>query len=72
MPEKLLKHMARDKKVVGKKQILILARSIGKAFVYEGATREIIRQSWKSVSEVSKVLYGDGHILRICCDIWSH
>ena len=47
MPEKLLKHMARDKKVVGKKQILILARSIGKAFVYEGATREIIRQSWE-------------------------
>ena len=47
VPEKLLKHMARDKKVVGKTQILILARSIGKAFVYEGATREIIRQSWE-------------------------
>ena len=47
VPEKLLKHMARDKKVVGDKQILILARSIGSAFVYEGATKEILGQSWE-------------------------
>ena len=47
VPEKLLSHMARDKKVVRGKQVLILARSIGDAFVYEGATKEMIRQSWK-------------------------
>ncbi|MBT07358.1 MAG: 3-dehydroquinate synthase [Rhodospirillaceae bacterium] len=47
VPENLLKHMARDKKVVGGKQILILVRSIGNAFVYEEATREILAQSWE-------------------------
>ncbi len=51
VPEKLLKHMARDKKVVGNKQILILVRSIGDAFVYKEATRELIDQSWEACLE---------------------
>ena len=47
VPDKLLKHMARDKKVIADKQVLILARSIGDVFVYEGATREVITEAWE-------------------------
>jgi len=46
-PETLLNHMARDKKVVGGQQILILVRTIGEAFVYKDGTKESVLQSWK-------------------------
>ena len=46
-PQRLLNHMARDKKVVGGQQVLILVRTIGDAFVYKGGTKESILQSWE-------------------------
>lgn len=45
-PERLLAHMSRDKKIRNGRQVLILARGIGKAFAYEQATE----------SEILKVL----------------
>jgi 3-dehydroquinate synthase len=46
-PQRLLNHMARDKKSLHGQQILILVRTIGDAFVYKGATKESILQSWE-------------------------
>ena len=40
--DRLLAHMSRDKKIRNGRQILILARGIGKAFSYEQATESEI------------------------------
>lgn len=46
-PKRLLEHMGRDKKIADGRQILILARSIGDAFVYDRATKAELLESWE-------------------------